>query len=76
VHPLGTAGCTLLAAADSVLTLAPQAGEALAPIAVPTAAALLGSSFEQQTVVAETTANGDLAALFASNALTLTIGSW
>lgn len=76
VHPLGAAGCTLLADDDIVVTLGVQAGEALAPFAVPTAAVLLGASFEQQTVVCETTASGDLAALFASNALTLTIGSW
>ena len=76
VHPLGTAGCTLLAADDIVMTLGVQAGEALAPFVVPTAAVLLGASFEQQTVVCETTASGDLAALFTSNALSLTIGSW
>jgi hypothetical protein len=76
VHPLGAAGCTLLADDDIVITLGVQTGEALAPFAVPTAAVLLGASFEQQTVVCETTASGDLAALFTSNALSLTIGSW
>lgn len=76
VHPLGAAGCTLLVDDDIVLTVPAAAGEAVARFAVPTAAALLGASFEQQTVVAETTASGDLAALFVSNALTLTIGSW
>ena len=53
-----------------------QAGEALAPFAVPVAAVLLGATFEQQIVVGQTTPSGDLAALFSSNALSLSIGSW
>jgi hypothetical protein len=76
LNPLGGAGCVLRVTPDAVALLPTVGGEARGAWLLPNAPALLGLALESQTVVVETGSGGAVAALTASNAITLTIGSF
>ena len=73
--PIGGVGCTLRATLDAVGFAPVWNGEAAIALALPNAPALLGASFVQQTLVLETAA-GVVAALHASDAVQLSVGSF
>lgn len=73
--PIGGAGCTLRTSPDAVGPLPVSNGTAMGQWPVPSAPALLGGAFVQQTVVLESAA-GTPTALVASQALQLTIGAF
>jgi trimeric autotransporter adhesin len=74
VHPLGAAGCMLWVDDDILVQFALGSGVVDTAIAIPAVPVLVGGVFHHQVVPVELDAAGELVALTASNALTLTIG--
>ena len=73
--PIGGAGCTLRVTLDAVGFAPVWNGEAAIELSLPSAPALLGASFVQQTLVLETAA-GSASALLAGPGTQLTVGAW
>lgn len=75
VLPIAGAGCTLRAAPDLLLLLPVANGEASVQWVLPSAPALVGLAFTQQTVVLESAA-GVATLVTSSNAVQLSVGSF
>ena len=73
--PIGGAGCTVRATPDVVGFAPVWNGEAEFELSLPSAPALLGASFVQQTLVLETAA-GSASALLSGPGTQLTVGAW
>ena len=75
VFATGQSGCNLLVTPDLVDTTVASGGTVQPQLAIPASAALIGQSFHQQVIPFEITIFG-IGAITATNALTLTIGSF
>tara|TARA_R110002072_G_scaffold273219_1_gene433663 strand:+ start:58625 stop:61171 length:2547 start_codon:yes stop_codon:yes gene_type:complete len=75
VLPQALAGCDLLATPDHVVVDVPVAGELDAALTIPQSPALVGVAVFEQLVSFELGPSSNLAAVSASNALRLTVGS-
>ena len=75
LHPLGAPGCTLWCDADLLLRFDVVADTLASRLAVPNAPSLLGAAFHHQVVPVEVDAVGDITALVASPAVTLSFGA-
>lgn len=75
ILPQGTAGCTLRTSPDAVDLLLPTSGVARATLAIPADPALAGVTLHEQWLTL-TFANGAIAGLDASNALTAVVGTF
>jgi hypothetical protein len=74
-HPAAVPGCNLLISPDLIAFLPAIAGVADWQIRLPNTAALAGITLRQQVLVLEFGAGANLAVLFGSNGLMLTVGS-
>jgi hypothetical protein len=74
--PQAGAGCTVVAAPDSVDALLPVGGVATAAVTMPSSATLLGTTLHQQFVPLEFDALFNLVGGAASNAVRTTLGSF
>ncbi len=76
VHALGTPGCTLLVDDDILIQFSRGNGQVDSEIAIPALSALVGATFRHQVIPIELDLIGNLAALTATNALLLTVGTF
>ncbi|MFK7741755.1 MAG: hypothetical protein AB8H80_15660 [Planctomycetota bacterium] len=75
ISPFGQPGCNLACDPDILFWSGAVAGLLRSELAIPSAPALVGAMFFHQVVPVELDASGQLAALLASDAVQLTIGS-
>ena len=76
VHPLGGAGCNLLATGDAILFTPSSGGVAQSTIPIPAWSSLAGLNVHHQHFVFELDAAGQLTGMTVTNALTLTVGTF
>jgi hypothetical protein len=76
ILPQGLPGCSLLVTPDLLDASVPNAGTVAASFVIPNVTALVGATLHQQVVALELATGGAIAALTATNRLTLTIGSY
>ena len=76
ILPQGLPGCSLLVTPDLLDAAVPNAGSVAASFMIPNVTALVGATLHQQVVALELGTGGAIAALTATNRLTLTIGAF
>ena len=75
ILPQGQPGCDLLVSPVLLQLVVPSSGVVQTPVPIPNAILLIGATFHRQVVAIDVGPNG-IAALTATNRLTLTIGSF